>query len=433
MRVDVFPGHCLPSLKTSHESVDEISVIGIQPFRGRFLLALAATLLASAAAKAQFIVGGRQVQAHGFFSQGFLKSDTNNYLTLPSRNGSFQLVDGGLNLSSQLTNRLRVGAQAYVRDVGNLGKGHVTLDWAFGDFRVNDWFGVRVGQVKTVLGLYNDTQDVEFLHTWALLPQSIYPMDLRGYNLSHLGADLYGHVPLRHAGTLSYTVYGGKAPPDRDGGLQYGLASFGHRVGARRGTMYGADAKWMPTAGLTIGASALRSKTLNQGENQQLGGPFRSDANMAIFAYAAQYSRDSWRVEWEYNRTSTHSLVHTALSPYGPYMVEIPYDLRGSYVAVAYRASRWLELGTYHSRFYPNADQQVPVYRRYLPSEERHIYDQTVAARFDFRSHWDLKVEGHFMDGYGDPGTARGFYPQDNPQGLARRTNLLVIRLGFNR
>ena len=43
--------------------------------------------------------------------------------------------------------------------------------------------GFREGRVKTSLGLYNDTQDQEFLHTWALLPQSLYPADLRSVAL----------------------------------------------------------------------------------------------------------------------------------------------------------------------------------------------------------------------------------------------------------
>lgn len=387
------------------------------------------------AARAEITVAGRELQFHGFFSQGFLKSDGNNYLTLPSSRagGSFGLTDGGLNVSTQVTNRFRVGAQAYVRKVGALGRGHVTLDWAFGDYRVNDWLGVRVGRVKTVFGLYNDTQDLEFLHTWALLPQSIYPIDLRGYNISHLGGDLYGTVPVGRAGTVAYTVYGGTAPADRAGGLQYGLAASGYVTGPRRGSMYGGDAKWTPLTGLTVGASYMRAKLTNQGQNVRLGGPFRSDGWVTQRGVAAQYNRNAWRLEWEYVRAPFDTLVHTALSPFGPYRAQLQYDVRGSYVAGAYRFNKWLEVGTYHSRLFPNADRQIPAYFRYLPPEERHVFDQAVTARFDLRSYWDLKVEGHFMDGYGDPGTARGFYPQSNPQGMVRRTNLLVVRLGFNR
>ncbi len=36
------------------------------------------------------------------------------------------------------------------------------------------------------------------------------------------------------------------------------------------------------------------------------------------------------------------------------------------------------------------------------------------------------------MDGYGNPQSRRGFYLQDNPAGLKPKTNMLVIRTGWN-
>jgi hypothetical protein len=45
----------------------------------------------------------------------------------------------------------------------------------------------------------------------------------------------------------------------------------------------------------------------------------------------------------------------------------------------------------------------------------------------------NVKLEGHFMDGYGVPGYyPDGFYNVDNPQGLKPNTNALVVRTGFN-
>jgi len=55
-----------------------------------------------------------------------------------------------------------------------------------------------------------------------------------------------------------------------------------------------------------------------------------------------------------------------------------------------------------------------------------------VTARVDLAKFWDLKIEGHFMDGYGNPQSLRGFYLQDNPDGLKPKTNMLVIRTGWN-
>ena len=79
----------------------------------------------------------------------------------------------------QVSDKFRIGAQVYDRKLGELGDWHPSLDWAVADYKVNNWLGFRGGKVKTTLGLYNDTQDLDFLHTFALLPQSVYPTDVR--------------------------------------------------------------------------------------------------------------------------------------------------------------------------------------------------------------------------------------------------------------
>jgi len=121
------------------------------------LVALACAV--PAALHAQFLIEGRPVQIHGFASQGFAYSSDNNYLTMNTSAGSFKFTDGGVNISSPVTDKLRVGAQIYIRSIGTLGQWHPELDWAVADYKFKDWFGVRAGKVKTTLGLYNDTQD----------------------------------------------------------------------------------------------------------------------------------------------------------------------------------------------------------------------------------------------------------------------------------
>jgi hypothetical protein len=122
-----------------------------------------------------FRIADRSVQIHSFASQGLAYSNDNNYLTMNTTSGSFSFSDAGGNISISLTDKFRVGAQVYLRNVGKLGNWQPGLDWAAADYRLKDWFGIRAGKVKTALGLYNDTQDMEFLHTWALMPTSVYP------------------------------------------------------------------------------------------------------------------------------------------------------------------------------------------------------------------------------------------------------------------
>lgn len=395
----------------------------------RSCISMAAALLSIAPlVKAQTItVAGRNVQIHGFFSQGFLYSNQNNYLTMKTSDGSFAFTDGGLNVTSMVTEKLRVGAQVYIRNVGNLGKGHPQLDWALADYKFNDWFGLRAGQVKTVLGLYNDSQDLEFLHTWALLPQAVYPVDLRGDTIAHIGGDAYGKIRVKKGGYFAYTVYGGKMPSDMRGGYVYGLTRSSRRIDSYGGTLVGSDLRWStPVKGLLAGASIIRQDIHADGTSIMSNTPYDADTRKNhTFAQYVEYVLGNLRLNGEYRRNlkaGTTSSVSTRTNQFA--IMQSDSDSRSGYVSAAYRFTSWLEAGTYHSRFYANWSRMHG-----LPSN--HIFDQAVTARVDFKKHWDVKVEGHFIDGYGSSSSDRGFYSADNPAGKLPNTRLLVVRLGF--
>ena len=74
---------------------------------------------------AMVLYGGKSVHAldttiNGFISQGYLKTDKNNWLA-DTEEGSFQFNDLALRFSSRLTSRLFLGIQFYARDLGDLG------------------------------------------------------------------------------------------------------------------------------------------------------------------------------------------------------------------------------------------------------------------------------------------------------------------------
>ncbi|HEV8041966.1 MAG TPA: hypothetical protein VGP62_24015 [Bryobacteraceae bacterium] len=372
-----------------------------------------------------FQVDGRTVQIHGFVSQGFLGSNDNNYLTTKSSDGSFAFTDFGVNISTQITDKFRVGAQFYDRNLGNLGNWHPQLDWAMGDYKFADWFGVRAGKVKTVLGLFNDTQDMEFLHTWAILPQSMYPLDLRASTIAHTGGDVYGNIRLKKFGDLSYTGYAGLQSFDKYGGYVYGLVNDGLTLRGLAAKQYGVDLRWnnlLP--GLLFGVSYLHAPTSSVTATIQVAPtvifPFGIKDQQNTAAYYGEYKFRNLTLDGEYRRQ-----ILTGTENVGPLpAILFGEDGRGGYASAAYRVSKRLELGTYHSRFYPlwPASQGAA----------NHMFDTVATAKIDLVGRWDLKIEGHFMDGYGTYYSFRGFYPQDNPAGLKPRTNLLVIRTGWN-
>lgn len=148
------------------------------------------------------------LEIHGFASTGYLKSTDNNFLVL-SEEGSFEFNETGLNVTTTLTDNIRVGMQLFARDMGDVGNNDVQLDWAFLDYQWKESLGVRLGKLKTPLGLYNDTRDYDMLRTLILLPMSVYSENARETTASYRGGGLYGAISLGLGGRLSYDIFGG--------------------------------------------------------------------------------------------------------------------------------------------------------------------------------------------------------------------------------
>jgi hypothetical protein len=329
----------------------------------------------------------------------------------------------------------------YDHNIGNLGEWHPTLDWAFADYRFKSWFGVRGGKVKTVIGLYNDTQDYEFLNTFALLPQSVYPLDMHDANIAHMGGDLYGDIPLgRHAGTLSYTAYGGARYDSYYGGYPYALRKTLAPVNltSNGGPQYGGDLRWhTPLHGLLAGISRMNQHDEGKGTFVPFWHPtvgkipyWEYTRQYFLNQYYGQYSRGPLHLASEYRRTYIDAVGFNGTSP-------VQFDMRGWYVSGSYRVVKRLELGSYYSRYTMTTHYEGILGMVFPPRvdtsrPENHIYDKVVSARIDLNRFWNVKLEGHFMDGYGDGPYPDGFYPGDNPAGFKPNTNALVLRTGFN-
>lgn len=370
-------------------------------------------------AQSSFKVGEKEVQVHGSVQQGFVFSSGNNFLTMNTRDGSGAMTDGAFNLGSQLSSKLRVGAQIYSRNIGDLGNGALQVDWAFADYKVNQTFGVRAGKVKTALGLYNDTQDMEFLHTWALLPQGVYPLDLRSVTIAHIGADAYGKLSLNKAGSLQYTVYGGAIQDDTRGGYRYGWEDQGTHLGPITSRGVGFDSRWSaPIEGLTVGYSMLQMKKELDVTSPNFPVTLHVDVPVArLQAIFGEMQHDRLKLAAEWRHESTTTTITPAVGP------ESTITARGWFASGSYRLNDRLELGAYHSRHVPDTSLSAA-------DSTNHIRDNAIAGRVDLNRFWHVKVEGHFIDGNGSSSYARGFYRRSNPDGFDPTTRMLVIRTG---
>jgi len=386
------------------------------------LAALALSLSASSSMAQSFKIGDKEVQVHGSLQQGFGLTNDNNVLTMNTTRGSVEMTDAAVNVSSSPTRKLRLGAQLYVRNIGQLGNGALQLDWAFADYKFTDALGVRAGKIKTVLGLFTDTQDMEFLYTWALLPQGIYPLDLRSITIAHVGGDVYGEVKLGKAGSLAYTAYAGFVQDDDRGGYRYGVqdAGLGFRAGV---TSHGGgfDTRWTtPVNGLMTGYSFTQNKDSVDLVVEAYRLNFNATTKPARRQAAyADYQASRLRLSGEVRRELTDTVLTPAV------YAEAVTRSASSFVAASYRLAKQFEVGSYYSHY---------VYDTALPSsnQDNHLFDTAVTGRVDLNRFWNVKVEGHFIDGNGSPTLARGFYRRDNISGFNAKTHMLVIRTGVN-
>jgi len=386
----------------------------------------------------EFKLFDRTVQVHGFASQGFVYTNENNWLTMNTSGGSGAFTDFGLNMSTRIVERLRVGAQVYDRNLGQLGQYHPSLDWAVADYRFQSWLGFRGGKVKTTLGLFNDCQDQDFLHTFALLPQSVYPTDLRDATIAHVGGDFYGTIFLpRRLGDLSYTAYAGHRSDSIYSGYPYLLSGFGTHFTSFGGLQYGGDLRWNPRMGLVLGASRLDQDTtgkgtaLNPADHAAPRIPY-SESSRADWMnqYYGEYAVGKARIDSEYRRYVRDQLLFGGNS-------RNLTDVRGWYVSGSYRVAKRLDFGAYYSH-YAIVSIIGGALSQFVPSQTdtslpaNHIYDKVITGRILLRKYWDAKIEGHFMDGFGSSTYPDGFYLQANANGFKPKTNALVVKTSFS-
>src|ERR1700735_3688141 len=173
-------------------------------------LTLLAMALAGALPGVSQSLDDLNIQIHGYATQGFLYTTNNNIFTTHSEDGSPAWTDAVINIAAQPTPKLRIAFQGRYFLLGNYGNA-ITLDWAAADYHADDRLGVRFGKVKTPTGLFNEIQDIDPSYLWALLPESVYPIDNRSSYLTHYGGVVYGTIALSHRyGKFEYRAFGGE-------------------------------------------------------------------------------------------------------------------------------------------------------------------------------------------------------------------------------
>lgn len=364
------------------------------------------------------------VQIHGFISQGYLYSDENNFYA-DTENGTPKFNELGINFTSDVTDRLKMGVQLFRRSLGEFG-GEVELDWGYASYLLKDWFGIRAGRMKLAHGLYNQVRDVDMTRTNIVLPQSIYNEAWRDSVNAIDGAGIYGDINLGTSGSITYEFQGGVVSVEPDGGvattakeqLQMPLVGIDFDAEESKATASGAGAiTWnTPVDGFKMGVSGWHNDIELKGKGVNFPTPGGIDTLIAAGLITPNLDK-TVDVDFDiiskqicaYFEYAINDLTLSAEYAYARYFFEMlypgstsrPLETEGYYVSAAYRFNEIYELAMYYSEYYADKDERDPstTGTRWLQTSDASLKDICMSHRFDITRNWILKLEGHIMDG----------------------------------
>jgi hypothetical protein len=343
---------------------------------------------------------------HGFVSEGGFWSTDNDYIGKSSR-GSLEFFEVGLNVSTEVVDRLRVGVQLFARNDGDFQDVSPRIDWAYLDYRWKPWLGLRAGIIKMPFGLYNEYTDIDSARLPILMPQSIYPIRDRDALIAHRGFSIYGNRELATAGSLEYQAWLGALIIPKNAASVTGatLDNIDDRYVA------GVQAFWHPPVdGLRVGGTYIRTsydfnltftpESIAMLEMLGLEPP-GYDGKVSILERPEQfvigsveYTHGDWLFAGEYARAFTHTRTTIpALIP------TTDTDTEAYYAMAAYRLSERFETGLYFSDAYADVHDRHGHDPRYVNNYDAYQHDLAVSLRYDVNDHWLWKAEVHGIDG----------------------------------
>lgn len=343
---------------------------------------------------------------HGFLSQGYIKTDHNNYFT-DTEKGSFEFHEIGINFGTKLAPRFRAGIQLFAHDFGDIGNDEIQIDWAHVDYRLNEMLGVRLGRIKTPLGLYNETRDIDAVRAHVLLPQSVYMEHYRRIMIATNGLGIYGILNANILGKVRYQLQGGNIDIGKDSGLekrwQSDVGPWAVDVDISASNAIAGKIAWeSPRNGFKLIFSTLRH-ALSIDTRFVNNFVLEADVKVANFEIlSAEYT-------WQALTLKAEHLFFIRTVAMDQINLRLNQTSEGYYGGMSYRFFSWLETGAYYSEFYyqkgdKTGEESLELYRQIFVGRSQgaiqfYQKDTCVAVSFDIHSNWVIKLEGHKMSG----------------------------------
>lgn len=351
------------------------------------------------------------LETHGFVSFGYLKSWGNNWLG-ETLDGTDEFWEAAGNVIARPMDHLRLGAQLFVRDLGEYGNGKVELDWAYADWRQLDAFGVQVGRVKMPFGLFCESLDVDAGRTSVFLPV-MYPTRAREILLSTDGVKFYGSL-----GSVDWACYAGQRQLQEDGDF---ASYFAYRFGLdsvqsiEADSVVGGMLHWYtPVAGLAARVSLARLDELDL-TGTTTGNTATFDLNIPYWwagMFSLMYERGPLTICAEYQRYYAENRLAITTGQGTSNATEM-YRADSAYVSCTWHWRPWLS-------FYGSAEGswEDPTDRH----GDGYLQSLIGAVCVQPTDHWSVKAEFRFNHG------TFGVDQQLNPDGVVDEWQVLALK-----
>jgi len=251
-------------------------------------------------------LGGMTIHGFGGWAAGYT-DNANNYAAIASEDGRLDNYDFGLNLTAEPKDDLEIHTQ--LRWQSDIRGQSVELDYVFAQYSFSSRAAVRVGKVKSPLGLYTEILDIGTLRPFYLVPQARYD----GIPPSYVGAGAAARVPVgsweleidAFVGQQDYEPVYAELPvgvsPETSAPI---LATV--EILARGRDMLGGRANLhTPVSGLMVGLSGTTSRLFTSVAERQFTEV--EDKRLVLLAAHVEYARESLTIRSEYYRGSGRS------------------------------------------------------------------------------------------------------------------------------
>ncbi len=381
-----------------------------------------------------------KIQLNGFISQGYLLSTENDFIPESAKNGSFEFSELGLTFSVDVSKKLRLGFQVLARDFGPIGNHNIELAWGFADYRLSDAFGLRVGRIKTPMGLYNEIRDTDPLFPVVILPQSIYDESFRTVFIAYNGLGIYGNLG-KGASRLNYNFFAGGVNHPSDtpyltlirNAVNRGLAGTGMSVSPlamNTQLFFGGRLMWTtPIRGLRLGGTYLAFKGKYNGT---IAVPLSAPINLSgsvnlkkFFLLSGEWAIGNFTLSSEYMELPPNLKMEL----FGQDLTLSDETQQGWYIMGSYVFGDKLTLYVYYDRFLSDkgdteGQSAVLTGRENFFGWQKNL---VFGTRYDINFNWTVKAEWHIIDGLAKSSI---FYIDfmDKEQ----KWNMLAVKISYN-